>query len=414
MIKSFLSYSNSNSRLNYPNYSNGTKDKIGLNDENLFQTTTYNTKLGEKWIMKTGLAFNFSRENFDINNDKIRDKLHSYHAKMSFNHYADKNLTLKFGVESFNHQNQKSYYSGELSEDYSQSYNDYLFAGYAESDIRVHKSFAIRIGMRSEYSTYIKLTNFAPRISLAYQISKTGQFSFAFGNFFQNADNDFLLYTDSLNFEHATHYILNYQYSSNNRLFRIEAYHKQYNNLITYNSQEQTGYQLINNNGSGNADGLDIFWRDKETFTMADYWISYSYIDSKRKYRDFPVSATPYFVSKHNLSVVYKYWVPKISTQLSASFKFRSGRPYYNPNNDSFMSDRTKSFNDISLSFSHLNSLFGNFTIVYFSCNNVFGFDNTFGYHFESEPDDTGTYQAHPIQPYARRTFIIGIFISIK
>jgi len=268
--------------------------------------------------------------------------------------------------------------------------------------------------MRSEYSTYIKLTNFAPRISLAYQISKTGQFSFAFGNFFQNADNDFLLYTDSLNFEHATHYILNYQYSSNNRLFRIEAYHKQYNNLITYNSQEQTGYQLINNNGSGNADGLDIFWRDKETFTMADYWISYSYIDSKRKYRDFPVSATPYFVSKHNLSVVYKYWVPKISTQLSASFKFRSGRPYYNPNNDSFMSDRTKSFNDISLSFSHLNSLFGNFTIVYFSCNNVFGFDNTFGYHFESEPDDTGTYQAHPIQPYARRTFIIGIFISIK
>ncbi|HJX70656.1 MAG TPA: hypothetical protein VJ346_01855, partial [Bacteroidales bacterium] len=89
-------------------------------------------------------------------------------------------------------------------------------------------------------------------------------------------------------------------------------------------------------------------------------------------------------------------------------------RPYYNPNNADFLSDRTKSFNDISISLSHLTSLFGNFTIVYLSCNNVFAFDNTFGYHFEPEPDDTGIYQAHPIQSYAKRTFIIGILVSIK
>jgi hypothetical protein len=147
---------------------------------------------------------------------------------------------------------------------------------------------------------------------------------------------------------------------------------------------------------------------------MADYWISYSFIDSKRKYRDYPVSATPYFISKHNLSVVYKYWLSGLSTQVSASYKFRSGRPYYNPNNINFMDDRTKAFNDVSIGLSYLTNLFKNFTIIYFSCSNVFGFDNTFGYHFEPEPDETGTYQAHPIQPYAKRTFIIGIFISIK
>lgn len=414
MIKSFLSYSNSTSRLNYPNYSTGMKDRIGLGDENLFQTTTFNTKLTEKWIMKTGLAFNFTRENFDINNDKIRDKLHSYHAKMSFNQYTNKNLTLKFGVESFNHQNRKSYHFSEHSDTYLQSYNDYLFAGYAESDFRFHRNFAVRIGTRAEYSTYINRANLAPRVSLAYQISKANQLSFAFGSFYQNAEDDFLLQTDSLDYEQAVHYILNYQYSKNNRLFRIEAYHKQYDNLIKYCDSELAGYQSINSEGSGYARGIDIFWRDKESFTMADYWISYSFIDSRRKYRDFPVSATPYFISKHNLSVVYKYWLSKISTQLSMSYKFRSGRPYYNPNNKDFLSDRTKSFNNISLSFSHLTNLFGYFTIVYCSCNNVFGFDNTFGYHFESEPDDTGTYLAHPIQPFAKRTFIIGIFISIK
>ena len=414
MIKSFLSYSNSGSRLNYPDYSTGLKDKIGLADENLFQTTTFNSRLGEKWIIKTGLAFNISREAFDINSDKIIDKLHSCHAKVSLSNYAGKNLTLKFGVESFHQKNQKSYHYGELSKDYLPGFNDNLIAGYAESDIRLHNNFALRVGVRTEYSTYIERSNLAPRISLAYQVSKTNQLSFAFGSFFQHADNDFLLQSDSLSFEHAMHYILNYQYSKNNRLFRIEAYHKQYDNLIKYRKLEQIRYQSVNNEGSGYASGIDIFWRDKETFTMADYWISYSFIDSRRAYRDFPVSATPYFVSKHNLSVVYKYWLPKLSTQLSASYKFRSGRPYYNPNNPDFLGDRTRSFNDISISLSYLTSLFGNFTIVYLSCNNVFGFDNTFGYHFEPEPDDTGTYQAHPIQPYAKRTFIVAIFISIK
>ncbi|MBN2214847.1 MAG: TonB-dependent receptor [Bacteroidales bacterium] len=414
MIKSFVSYSNSSSRLNYPNYDTGMKDKIGLGDENLFQTTTYNTKLGEKWILKTGLAFNISRENFDINTDRMSDKLNSCHAKASFNNYTSKNLTMKFGIESFHHQNRKSYHHSETARNYLSDYSDHLTAGYAESDIRLHKSFAARIGVRTEYSTYLKRASLAPRISLAYQISKTNQLSFAFGSFYQNAENDFLLVTDSLSFEHAMHYIFNYQYSKNNRLFRIEAYHKQYDNLVKYRYMDQEGYQSVNNNGYGYARGIDIFWRDKETFTMADYWISYSFIDSKRKYRDFPVIATPYFVSGHNLSVVYKYWFPRLSTQLSGSYKFRSGRPYFNPNHDNFMSDRTRAFNDISLAVSYLTSLFGNFTIVYVSCNNVFGFDNTFGYHFETEPDDTGTYLAHPVQPYAKRTFIIGIFISIE
>jgi vitamin B12 transporter len=414
MIKSFLSYSNSNSILNYNNYSTGLTDKIKLNNENIFQTTTFNTSLGKKWIVKTGLAFNFSRECFYINSDKLRDKLGSYHAKMSLVNYADENLTVKFGVESFHDQNQKEYYEDNLSEDYLQSFDDYLFAGYAESDIRLHTSFALRIGARSEYSTYLKRYNLAPRISLAYKTGKATQLSFAFGRFFQNADNDFLLGSDSLNYEQATHYIFNCQYAKNDRLFRIEAYHKAYDNLIRYSSQDPTGYQSISNDGSGYANGIDIFWRDKETFSMADYWISYSFIDSKRKYRDYPVSATPYFISKHNLSVVYKYWLSVLSTQVSASYKFRSGRPYYNPNNINFMDDRTKAFNDVSIGLSYLTNLFKNFTIIYFSCSNVFGFDNTFGYHFEPEPDETGTYQAHPIQPYAKRTFIIGIFISIK
>lgn len=414
MIKSFVSYSGTHSILNYENYGTLTKDRIKLGNENFFQTTTFNSKLGEKWIIKSGLAISLSKETFDINADKVTDVLHSYHAKMSLNNYTGKYLTLKAGVESFHNQNQKKYVYDYLPAEFSKAFDDYLFAGYAESDIKFHKNLALRMGVRTEYSTCINEMDVAPRVALAYRINKSNQLSFAFGSFFQQAPDDFLTDTSGLNFEQAVHYIINYQYSDHNRLLRVEAYHKQYNELIQYTDDELTGYNNITNGGFGYARGIDIFWRDKATFSTADYWISYSFIDSRRKYLDFPVRATPYFVSRHNLSVVYKQWIPKLETQLSASYKFRSGRPYFNPNNTNFMSDRTRPYNDISFSLSYLTRLLGNFTIIHCSCSNVFGFNNTFGYHFEQEPDDTGTYQAHPIQPYAKRTFIIAVFISIK
>lgn len=414
MIKSFLSYSNSNSVLNYNNFSTNTKDRIGMEEENLFQSTTFNTKLGEKWLMKTGIAFNLTEENYAINQNRLKDILRTAHARISFNNFLNKNLTLKFGIENFLMENKKKYSDYNLSAVFAQHYNDYLLAGFTETDIRINKKTALRFGVRAEYSGYIRQANFAPRLSLAYQISKDNQLSLAYGKFFQQANNEFMLYTDSLKFENASHYIFNYQYSKNNRLFRIEAYHKQYDNLMKYTSAENFFYTNLSNRGSGYAQGLDIFWRDKKTFRAADYWISYSFIKTEREYRDYPVRATPVFASKHNLSVVFKYWLSALNSQVGATYKYRSGRPYYNPNNPEFLSDRTKSFNDVSVNFSYLTSLFGHFTIVYLACGNVLGFKNIFGYHYETSPDESGIFQSHAIQPYAKRTFIAAIFISIK
>ena len=414
MIKSFLTCSGSKSALNYPNYSTNSIDRIGLQDKNLFQTTTFNTSLGDNWILKSGLAVNLTQETYNINQTRLTDNLNSGHARISLNNYFSDNITLKFGVETFVLDNQKKYSDFTLTEDYTRSYTDFLFAGYIEADVRLSRNIAVRIGERNEFSTYLQRFDAAPRLSLAYQFFKRNQVSIAYGRFYQEPDNDFLVNTDSLNYENATHYILNYQYAENNRIFRIEAYQKQYHHLINYTPDAYSGYSVLGNNGTGYARGIDIFWRDKQTFKMADYWISYSFIDTKRRYRDYPIDATPDYVSKHNLSVVFKYWVSKINTQLSLSYKYRSGRSFFNPNNTGFLTDRTKPFNDLSLAASYLTNLFGNFTIVYVSCTNVPGFSNVFGYHYESQPDGSGIYQAHAIQPYSKRTFIIGIFISIK
>ena len=400
--------------MNYKNYSGNAFDRISNAESNLFQTTTYNTELNGNWILKTGLAFGLTDDKQKINSNKLIDNLKFCHAKFGLVNNTGKFVTIKFGAETFFTGNQKKYIRNDIPEHYAQRFNDYLPAGYVETDIMPLKNIAVRAGLRSEYSTYTDNINLAPRLSLAFKIAEANQFSFAWGKFYQHVRNDFLLISDSLKFENAVHFIVNYQYSANNRLFRIEAYHKKYGNLIRYRFNNSTGYSGLSNSGRGYANGVDIFWRDRKTFKNADYWISYSYIDTRRLYKDYPVSAIPDYVSKHNLSVVYKQWIPKIETQLSFSYKYRSGRPYYNPNNEDFMSDKTKSFNDISLALSHLTNVFGNFTIIYISCNNLFGFNNVFGYHYDAEPDNSGVYESHAIQSYAKRTFIIGIFISIK
>jgi len=46
---------------------------------------------------------------------------------------------------------------------------------------------------------------------------------------------------------------------------------------------------------------FDVFLRDKKSIPNCEYWISYSFIDTKRLYLNYPVKATPDFVSPHNL-----------------------------------------------------------------------------------------------------------------
>jgi hypothetical protein len=43
-----------------------------------------------------------------------------------------------------------------------------------------------------------------------------------------------------------------------------------------------------------------------KTFKNIDYWISYSYLDSKRDFMNYPMSLKPNFASEHTLSVVAK------------------------------------------------------------------------------------------------------------
>ena len=88
------------------------------------------------------------------------------------------------------------------------------------------------MGVRYEHSSVINKSDLAPRISLAYRTGPDAQISLAYGTFYQKPENSQLFYTTNVGFTKATHYIINYQKMTKDRIFRVEAYYKKYDDLI--------------------------------------------------------------------------------------------------------------------------------------------------------------------------------------
>jgi len=191
--------------------------------------------------------------------------------------------------------------------------------------------------------------------------------------------------------------------------FRIEPYYKTYNSLVKIGLDSSR-----KNTGNGYARGIDVFWRDKKTFKNVDYWISYSYLDTKRNYQNFPILASPTFASPHTFSIVYKqsFTLDKLNFSAGATYVFATGRPYYNPNyiaeNKTFNSDKTIDYNNLSVNFSYITMFKEHFVLLAASVGNVLGINNVFSYKYSND----GTRRA-AVGPAASRTFFIGLFISI-
>jgi hypothetical protein len=56
----------------------------------------------------------------------------------------------------------------------------------------------------------------------------------------------------------------------------------------------------------GMQKGFEVFWRDRKTLKNVDYWLSYSFLDTKRDYLNYPTAITPNFAANHTASLVVK------------------------------------------------------------------------------------------------------------
>lgn len=390
------------------NYEEGVHFK--LNNKNFYLNSSYEAELNDTWTYFGGFSYTHGNNDLNIIERDINDAENSIHAKMKFKNRISNRFKFYLGAEYFA-TNFKETYNDETVNNANYGYDDNIAASFIEADIFISKNLAFKTGLRAEYSQLFKDVTLAPRVSLAYKVSGKSQLSLAYGNFYQNPSSSILKFNQDLKAQNTSHFIANYQYNGDRKIFRAEAYYKNYDNLVKYDSDFVDINTNFNNNGYGFAGGIDFFYRDSKSIKNVDYWVSYSLLDTKRDYKNFTMEAQPNFANTHNISVVGKYWINDWRSQVGFSYAFASGRTFTNPNEPGFLNNKTKAYNSLSVNWAYLISPQ---KILYASVNNVLGFKNINGYQYANTPDMNGNFNRRSLQPAADQFFFVGFFWTIS
>jgi vitamin B12 transporter len=411
----------------------GFKEAFHLKNLNTYHNLSWRENLGSQWKFTAGASYSNNKDDikgsfqnesneeelitgFEYKNFLVDTKGNYFNAKAVFEKRFEGLTALRFGSE-YNYTSDKTKYTRYDGAVYNATVKEQLLAGFAETDIYLTNELAAKLGARLEHSQLLNKFNLAPRISLAYKLGKESQASLAYGIFYQNPEQKYLPSTEELSFAKATHYIVQYQKTSSLQTFRIEAYYKKYDDLIKtifVNNIERA----VSNKGDGYAKGFELFYRDKKTIKNVDYWISYSYLDTKRNFLNYPTSLQPAFAAKHTANLVVKKFVGSLKTQFNANYVFASGRPYYNIRYDNSNSKfniydqgKTIPYNSLSFSVNYLPNVYktgaGKYTVFVLSVTNVLGSRQVFGYNYSYNG-----YRKEAIMPPTKTFVYIGAFIS--
>ncbi len=433
IIKYYTTFGTSDLGLRRPDIDSlSLKDAFRIKNTNWYNNLSWRENLGKGWKMNLGSSFSTNKDNImqqlqnGLNQPQYFDMSKYWLFYKNFNMERLDNVSqvkavfekklgglnaIRFGGEYWNSLSKFNF------NDSAYKLVDNYQALFAETDIYVTNNLAAKIGARFEHSSIIDKVNLAPRISVAYKVGEGASVSAAYGMFYQKPENSQLFYTRNLGYTEATHYIINYQKLTNDRIFRIEAYYKKYNDLVkTVPLNYQ--YATYNNAGSGYAQGVELFFRDKKTFKNLDYWVSYSYLDTKRDYLNFPEKMQPNFATPHTLSLVVKRFIMKWKTGISGTYSFATGRPFYNLqynylNNKYFIGDKgtTKPYNTLGLSVYYVPSVgkkdAKTNTVLFASVTNALGTNLVYNYNYSFNGMNK-----QEINPPAKRFYFIGAFFS--
>lgn len=400
------------------------KHRFGLDNQYVYTNLSFREYLNDNWRIQAGASYStndndinrtlhnaegqpvtLSRPPFNTKNFSAGNRSDLTQGRLVVERFLSGQNALRFGGE-YLYGYEKSRFQAS-DEQMKGRFEDHFKALFAEADIYLGARLAARLGARFEHSSLLGEANFAPRASLAYQFPDKGQISMAYGIYFQKPQPEYLFGNSHPDYARASHYILNYQKISGLRILRVEAFYKEYDQLL----KTSPG---LGNYGTGEAKGIELFWRDRGTIPNLDYWLSYSYLDTERDYLNYPRSIQPEFATPHTASLVIKKTVPALQTTFGATYSFATGRPYYDIRENEtghpaiFDEGETLNYNSLGLGISHLTSLFKrDFSVIVLGINNVLGNRQVFGYNYS----DDGSRKI-AITPPAERFFFLGLFMS--
>ncbi len=419
MIKYYGTFGASDLGLRRPNIDDpNLKNAFGLNNINVYNNLSWRENLGNGWKMNLGLGYSTdfneidqqiqNQQNqkittgqswIDNNNFLINTRSDLSQIKAVFDKRLSGISVLRMGGEYM------YFYNRSTFNNQTATLPDHFKAIFSEADLYITNDLAAKVGARFEHSSLINKANIAPRLSLAYKTGKGAQMSIAYGEFYQKPENNYLYATTNFGYAKATHFIANYIKNTALQTFRVEAFYKKYDGLVKT-------HPSFNNAGAGDAKGVELFWRDKKTFKGLDYWVSYSYLDTKRDFLNYPKQLQPTFAANHTASFVMKRFISKINTGFNFTYSYATGRPYYHlvQNGAQFtIADQGKTidYHNLGFSFNYLTSLGKAYAVLVGSVTNVLNSKQIFGYNYSYNGQ-----RKEAITPPAPQFFFLGVFLS--
>jgi vitamin B12 transporter len=178
-------------------------------------------------------------------------------------------------------------------------------------------------GARADWQSTNRAWTADPRAALAWRVDEHQTLRVAGGRYHQPPEARFLDPTygnPRLSALTADHAIAGYEWKSDYGNVRLEVYRKRYRDLVT--NEAATFYA---NGGRGESRGVDVFTQG--TYRWLTGWVSYGYMEAKRKELDDPRVVPSVYGVKHSLTLVSTYQV-RSAWQLGGRYGYSSGRPY--------------------------------------------------------------------------------------
>lgn len=387
----------------------GARYRFGLQNKNVYMNSSYSVQIHPRLRSYSAASFSQNEDRNYLGTSLSNTEEWRLQARSELDFDLSEQIQVVVGTEWQRFTLQRSFDS------FRSDFYETQGAFYAELEWKPFPKFGMKTGVRAENSFLLDRKSVSPRLSAALKTGKHSQVSLASGIFYQNPNNRYLVAAKVPDQQQSVHYIANYQWITDQQTFRVEGYYKSYNQLVRelgvpYNPN---AYRFVNtpidNSGNGYAQGVDIFWRDRALIKNLDYWISYSWVDTQRLFENFPSKATPSFISNHNINVIAKYFIESLKLNISATYSYATGRPYYNPNNTQFLQDRAIDYENVSMNISYVTNIKNVFAVFYVGADNLLDQHNVFGYHYSS--DGSARY---PIEPPIYRSFFVGMNFSLS
>jgi len=297
-------------------------------------------------------------------------------------------------------------------------------SAYLEDKVRLVGPLYATLGIRLERESNADDWLADPRAALAWRVDEHQTLRVATGRYHQGPAPKFMdpVYGNpELGSSRAEHVIAGYEWKSDRGNVRVEGYRKDYRGLATNDST--TFYA---NEGTGYARGVDVFVQG--AYRWVNGWVSYGYLDSKRRELDDPRELPSAYGVRHSVTLVGQY---QISSRWSTGLRFShtSGRPFtpvvdrtYDPSRSLWRpvygehrSDEMPQYQRADVRLTRLFSLpagwnlpASNVCVAYVEAMNVLGTPNVLEYVYNS--DYSQRYDR--LSYFSRRLLVAGFGLS--